>query len=251
VDCTEVIQRTVENLEQGFKCLKYEERLCIVTPYLYPDNDLIEVFVEAVDTRRVRVTDLGETLRHLESLGLDLYASRKRKFLLDQVSRRLHVDVHRGKLTKEGLVDEVGHFITDVAAAAHTIADLIYTSKAYEPATFPEEVSMFLNENEVEHERNYRVFGETGHRYSVSLRINGRRTVDILVEVLSPHQETAITSTVNRALRKWFDISEKRNKVSLFNDIDFSWREEDKVLLEKVSVIHMWSNKDKFLEYVK
>ncbi len=186
MECSEIIQRAVESLRRGFKCLQYEDRLCIVTPYLYPDNDLIELFVEDVGSGRIRVTDLGETLRHLESLGLDLYASRKRRFLLDQVSRRLHVDVYRGKLVKEGSIDEVGSLVTDVAASAHTIADLIYTSKAYEPATFPEEVSMFLAEHEVEHERNYRVLGQTGKLYRVNLRINGKRALDILVEALSP-----------------------------------------------------------------
>ena len=162
MECSEIIQKVIDSLKLGFKCIPYERRLCIVTPYLYSDNDLIEVFVETIGTNRVRVTDLGETLRHLESLGFDLLASRKRKFLLEQITQRMHVLNQRGRLEKEGSIDEVGSLLIDVSAAAHSIAGLIYTSKAYEPATFPDEVSIFLSERKIEHEKNYKVVGETG-----------------------------------------------------------------------------------------
>lgn len=251
MECSEIIEKAIKALKLGFKCVPYETRMCIITPYLYPDNDLIEIFVEEISGNKLRVTDLGETLRHLESVGLDLLASRKRKFLLEQISQRLHVDIINGKLEKECLPDDVGPMLIDVAATAHAVADLIYTSKAYEPTTFNEEVSLFLTEKEVEHSKNYKVTGETGKTYRVGLRLNGIRPVEVLIETLSPPQETAMTSTINRALRKWFDIDGERHKVSLFNDIDYTWKEEDIALLQKVSIIHNWSNKEQFLQYIK
>jgi len=251
MECSDIIKKAIETLELGFKCTQYGKRMCIVTPYMYPDNDLIEVFIEDIAGNRVRATDLGETLRHLESLGLDLLASRKRQFLLEQITQRIHVNVQRGKLEKEGSVDEVGTLLVDVAAAAHGVADLIYTSKAYEPATFPEEVSMLLTENNIEHEKRHRVIGDTGKKYWVSLRINGHKDAEILVEALSPSQEAAITATVNRAFRLWSDVDGTRRKVSLLNDIDYLWKKEDIALLQKVSVIHIWSKREQFLNYVR
>jgi len=132
MECSYIIEKAVESLRQEFKCLQHDKRICVVTPYLYPDNDLIEVFAEDIGGGQVRVTDLGETLRHLESVGLDLFASRKRRFLLDQIAKRMHIDIQRGKVQKEGPVDNVGSLLVDVAAAAQAIADLVYTSKAYE-----------------------------------------------------------------------------------------------------------------------
>lgn len=104
MECSEIIEKAIKALKLGFKCVPYETRMCIITPYLYPDNDLIEIFVEEISGNKLRVTDLGETLRHLESVGLDLLASRKRKFLLEQISQRLHVDIINGKLEKECLL---------------------------------------------------------------------------------------------------------------------------------------------------
>ncbi len=251
MECSDIIKKAIETLEVGFQCTEYGRRMCITTPYMYPDNDLIEVFVENISGKRVRVTDLGETLRHLESLGLDLLASRKRQFLLEQITQRIHVNVQRGKLEKEGSADEVGSLLVDVAAAAHSVADLIYTSKAYEPATFPEEVSMLLTENKIEHEKRHRVIGDTGKKYWVSLRINGRKDTEILVEALSPSQETAMTATVNRAFRLWSDVDGTRRKISLLNDIDYLWKKEDIALLQKVSVLQIWSKREQFIDYVR
>ncbi|MFC1592839.1 DUF1828 domain-containing protein [Candidatus Omnitrophota bacterium] len=251
MECSKIIERAVDTLKLGFKCVEYDKRTCIVTPYLYPDNDLIEVFAEDIGGNHVRITDLGETLRHLESTGLDLLASRKRRFLLEQITKRLHVEIQRGKLQKEGPIDSVGDLLVDVAAAAQAVADLIYTSKAYEPATFPEEVSIFLTEHNIEHERNYRVIGETGKTYRVNLRLDGHREKEILIEALSPSQETAMTATVNRVFRLWSDVDEGKRKVSLLNDVDYSWKKEDLVLLQKVSIIHNWTSKEPFLNEVR
>lgn len=251
MECAEIIKRTVDNLRLGFKCIPFERRMCVVTPYLYPDNDLVEVFVEEIGPDRVRVTDLGETLRHLESLGVDVLASSKRRFLLEQITRRIHVDIQRGKLEREGPVEDLGTLLMDVVAAAQGVADLVYTSKAYEPATFPEEVSILLSEHKLEHEKRPVVFGTTGKKYWVSLRINGKRPRETLIEAMSPSQEAAMTTMVNRVFRMWFDIDGTRSKVSLLNDIDYSWKAEDIALLERVSAVQTWSKKEQFLQYIE
>lgn len=61
----------LERLSQGFSCKTDKHgRLCIVTPFAYPDDDLIEVFVEEMDDgRRIRVSDLGETARRMSIVG--------------------------------------------------------------------------------------------------------------------------------------------------------------------------------------
>ena len=251
MECTEIVERYIDQLRLGFRCIPFERRLCLVTPYLYPDNDLVQVFVEEIASGRIRVTDLGETLRHLESLGLDVLGSSKRSFLLEQIAGRMHVDVQRGKLIREGRLEDIGSLVMDVVAAAQGVADLIYTSKAYEPATFPDEVSVFLSDNGIEHEKRVPVFGDTRKKYWVSLRIDGRRPRDTLVEAMSPSQESAMTAAVNRVFRMWSDVNGTKIKISLLNDIDYSWKEVDKAILEKVSVVQTWSRKEQLLQYIQ
>jgi hypothetical protein len=251
MECSEIIKQAVEHLELSFKCVPLEDRTCIITPYLYPDNDLIELFIEDIGSGKFRVTDLGETLRHLESQGLDLFSSRKRRFLLNQIIERIHVNLNNGRLEKEGDLQQIGSLITDLAESAHTVSDLIYTSKAYEPATFPEEVSNYLKEHDIEHQRNYKVTGsKTSSNYKVDIYIDGERPTPTLVDTLSPPQESAIKTTVNRTFRKWYDINGGRRKITLLNDIDYTWKNEDIKLLSDFSIVQKWSSKERFLDIV-
>ncbi|MBI2917885.1 MAG: DUF1828 domain-containing protein [Chloroflexi bacterium] len=247
MQCEQVVERAIGELKGAFRCVPYERGLCIVTPYLYPDNDLVEVFVEELAGGRVRVTDLGETLRHLASQGVDVLDSPKRRFMLEQIAKRLHVVVAGGRLEKEGDPHEVGSVLLDVAAAAHSTAGLAYTSKAYEPAEFPEEVSAFLRQRGIDHEQRPRIKGMSGKEYRLSLRIVGVSRPETLVEALSPSQEAAMSAVVNRVVREWVDIDGQRHKISLLNDIDFRWRPEDVSILGRWSDLHRWSEKDAFL----
>ncbi|RLC64411.1 MAG: hypothetical protein DRI01_03475 [Chloroflexi bacterium] len=251
MQCEEVVEKTLSELSSSFRCITYDKGLCIVTPYFYPDNDLIEVFVEELAGGLVRVTDLGETLRHLASQGIDVLNSPKRRFMLEQIAKRLHVVLTGGRLEKEGTPQQVGSLLLDVTAAAHSVAGLAYTSKAYEPAEFPEEVSAFLRDNQIDHESRPRIKGISGREYRVSIRIDGTVRPEILVEAMSPSQEAVMTTVVNRVVRQWVDIDSERHKVSLLNDVDFRWRSEDVILLGNLSAVHRWSEKDAFLKFIK
>ena len=250
MDCQWVLEKTVREFQEGFECSLSGNRLSIVTPYLYPDNDLVELFIEPSTERHVLVTDLGETMRHLESAGLDPFASGKRRLLVDQIARRLHVEVVLGKLQKEGPSEDVGAMVLDVAAAAIAVADLVYTSRAYEPATFTEEVSLYLTEHGIEHRRDVEVFGDTGRRYHVSLGLNGKRIRPLYVQALSPAQTGQMNNLINRVFRMWWDVDGQTRKMSLLNDIEYAWKDVDLKLLAKVSQIERWSSKELLLTHI-
>src|ERR1700752_2106914 len=125
MECRELVEKYIGTLKEGFKCIANENRLRVVTPYVYPDNDLIEVFIEDLPNGRVRVTDLGETFRHLHSQGFDIAASPKRKFLAETIASRVEVELNRGRLSKTGPAGRVGDMMLDLLVASKGIADLI------------------------------------------------------------------------------------------------------------------------------
>lgn len=251
IQCSKVIENYVSKLEANFHCKQLETRLLIVTPYLYPDNDLIHIFIEELTGNKIRVTDLGETLRHLEACGVDVLASSKRRFLSEQIANRVHVNFFEGTLYKEGDLDKLGELFFDVLTAVRGVADLVYTSRAYEPATFSNEVQIFLKENEIRFEPKVRVEGQTGKRYTIDIRVPGNGKPEILIETMSPREEASITPVVNRVLRMWLDINKKSTKLSLLNDIDFSWKNEDIALLKRLSYVYRWSQQQEFLRFIQ
>lgn len=71
--CDELIATYVDTLKGTISCKAMPNgRLSLVMPFVYPDHDNVEVFVKATEDKIV-VSDLGETLRRLDSIGLDAH----------------------------------------------------------------------------------------------------------------------------------------------------------------------------------
>lgn len=247
LSCAEVTERYVQALSSGFRCVPLERRLRIVTPYLYPDNDLIEVFMEEPAPGSIRVTDLGETLRHLHSQGFDVSGTPKRKHMVETIAAGVGVDVVRGELAKEGTINELGELLFDVIVTARGVSDLIYTSRTYEPPTFTEEVGKFLQEHEVKYDSGVKLTGESGKVYTVDFRLV---KASKYLHTLCPRQIASLQPVVNRVFRIWVDCNGnlgRNTKVSLLNDIDFEWKQTEVALLGRVSIVGYWSRRDELL----
>src|SRR4030043_292488 len=114
MQCNEVIEKYINGLKEGFKCIDSEKRLRIITPYIYPDNDFIEIFVEELANGFIKITDLGESYRHLHTQGFDISISPKRKFLAETIASRVNVEISGGKLFKICLTNDIFTSMHDI-----------------------------------------------------------------------------------------------------------------------------------------
>lgn len=244
IKCQQAIKSYLATLEEGFSCISSDDRLRIITPYLYPDNDLIEIFVEEELSGQVRATDLGETLRHLHARGFDPFESPKRKFMVETIASRVGVDVLRGQLTKTGDISQLGDLFLDVIIAARGMSDLIYTSKTFEPATFLEEVEQFLNLNQLPVQPKVKLPGISGRVYVVHFKVT---IGPHFVQALSPLAVAGLKPKVDATVRMWVDCNHeltREQKVTLLNDVDFQWKPYDVSLLDRLSAVHYWTKKE-------
>lgn len=246
MNCEELISSYLATLQGSFACLpSAKERVRVVTPYLYPDHDRIELFVREKGDN-VTVSDLGETLRHLETLGMDVISNQKRWFQAQHIAAGLQVQVREGVILKEAAKEHVGETIFDVLAACKAVADLIYGTRAYEPATFEDEVAEYLEESELKPKRHVTIIGESGTKYTVNLQVPvGQKTA--LIATLSPKSSTGVRGQVNAVFRMWSDVNHGAWKFSLLNDEVFVFRQEDLLLLERVSDLYRWTARQEFL----
>jgi hypothetical protein len=249
--CAEVARKFVEAQEGRFACLESDGRTRIITPYPYPDNDLIEVWVEPATGDRVKVTDLGETVRHLYASGYDVGSARRRMLLAQTVAAGRGVEFDEGEISKVGSVEELGELLFDVVVTSRGISDLILTSRAYEPATFREEVAGFLEESAIPFETGVRVAGHTGKVYRVDFRLPPS---GVLLQTLSPAQPGAMQGVINRVFRVWVDVNGqigRSRKVCLLNDVDFRWAAPDVALLDEVAQVAYWTRREQLLGIVQ
>jgi len=249
MECKEIIEKYISGLKEGFKCIPSEKMLRIITPYLYPDNDLIEIFVEEINSNRIKISDLGETFRHLHSQGFDVYSSPKRKFLVETIASRLNVKISNGKLISIIEKDKIFDAFFDIITVSRGISDLIYTSKTYEPGTFFDEVKDFLEENEFKYKTKVKIKGTSEKDYIVDFEIlNGKVSY---LQTLSPKNIYGVKGKVDATVRMWLDFNEGFKKISLLNDIDFLWKEPDLKILNRVSNINFWSKKEDLISILK
>ncbi len=247
MECESVIRGYLEKIKAEFTCEPSDGRLKLITPYLYPDNDLVEVYVEELPNGRVRVTDLGETTRHLHTQGFDVFASPKRKFIAETTASRVNALFENGVIKKEGTLEELGPMLFDVIVAARGVADLIYTSRAYEPAPFVDEVAEFLKEHQFHFEQRVPVRGTSGREYRVAFWVKP----SVYLQPISAEFQRALKPRVDAVLRMWVDIDRKALKFTVLNDVDFSWPEPDPILLSRFSRVFRWSIREELADALR
>ena len=246
-DCAQLVTDALNLLQVDFDCVPEGGGVSVVTPYLRSDNGMVEVFIEE-QGGRFRVSDLGETFRHLKMRGSDPQATLKGRFIAEQTAARLHVTLNRGMIERMVEQGSVAEALLDVAAASQALDGLIYTSRASEPAAFPKEVGVFLNERKVEYTPK-QVKGQSGKTYRVEFFFTNRKTgAEIFLQPLSPTQPSGMTALIHKTVRMWVDLDLELRKVSLLNDLDYEWRNEDSALLGRLSHVARWSEKERLLE---
>jgi hypothetical protein len=243
VACAEVVRDYLAHLGERFTCREREGRLWVISPYAHPDGDLVEVCVAELPGGEVMVSDLGETLRHLADLGFDPHSTRKGAYLIGEVTKQYGVALEQGMLVKRAPASNLGDALQDVLSACVAVSHLIFLSPGFRPATFSEQVAQYLAKQQVGFSAGHYETGRTGRRFRVDFLIRGRER-DGLLKVLSPATRARARAMANATFRLWSDVENSRWRATLLDDRFIEWRREDVALLEGVSEVYRWSERD-------
>jgi hypothetical protein len=240
LSCDEIVRAHVQDLGARFACYEDGERLWVVSPYTYPDSDLLEITVRALDGNRVRLSDLGETLRHLAAGGFDPRGTPKGEYLLSEILKQHHITLDRGMLVRDAPAERLGSAMHDILTACLAVAHLSYLSRAARPATFPEEVAQLLAQHHAAFGLGYEEQGLSGKKYKIGIHVRGQLR-DGLIQPLAPASISSRTQVVNANFRLWSDLDNHRWKATLLDDRLTAWPDPDVTLLRKVSKVYRWT----------
>jgi hypothetical protein len=250
--CEELIFSYFGTLRKGFACsVQSNGRLAVVTPYLYPDHDNIEVYVRQ-HGGRVVVSDMGETLRHLDTQGMDVCNVPNHFFAAERIAGGFGVAVTEGVLRKEGPSEQVGELVFDVLGACKAVAALIYGNRSYEPANFDVEVIEYLEEHGLHPEPGGKVRGQTGEEYPISLRVPTPRG-EFYVKTISPKTNGGVRREVNATFRMWHDVNGQLEgkKLSVLNDDALRFKESELIILRQKSGVYRWTERQGLIADLK
>lgn len=241
------------NLGELFVCSQVNGYTRIRTPFLYPDGDVVDLFIKE-QSGVLTVSDLGETLRWLRMQTLAPRRSPKQIKLIEDVCLNHGLELYRGMLlarVRPG--DNLGSVVLRAAQGALRVADIWFTMRTRSVETVTEEVELFLTEKEIPFERNQPLAGRSGRywRPDFHTRTPNRSS---LVFVLSTGSRAAARNVSEHVLAAWYDLNNLRigpegiQFVSLFDDTMDVWSTEDFNLLKDLSTIARWSQPEEFAQ---
>jgi len=220
------------------------------TSFMYPDGGIIDVFV-LERAGSVEVTDWGEALGWLRMQSSGGHLTAKQKRLVEDVCLTLGVECFRGQLICRVHNDDIAAAVLKVAQAALRVADLWFTMRTRAIETVADEVADWLTEKAIPFERGATHVGRSGRIWTVDYytRLPQRTS---FVFLLATGSRAAARRVTEHVLAGLYDLSHLKmvqpqlSFVSLFDDTEDVWQEEDFRLVQELSVIARWSRPDEF-----
>lgn len=233
-----------------------QEGVRVRTPMLYPDGDVVDVFVmERGET--YTVTDFGDALGWLGLQSVSLRRSPRQEALARDVCQTLRIELVQDQLVlrqvpREGLAESV----LRVAQAAVRVSDLWFTLRSQSLQTTADEVDEWLREKQIPYDRAVQRQGRSTRTWTVDFETYAdQRTA--LVFLLSTGTRGAVHRLAEHVLACCVDLNHLKTTqqglyfVSLFDDTEDVWRAEDFGLVSEYSEIARWSRPDEFEQLIR
>jgi len=236
-----------------FTCSTVNGFIRIRTPYLYPDGDVIDLFLKEKDGQYV-LTDLGETLRWLHMQTRSPKRSEKQETLIQDTLLTHGIERSRGMLILRIQKEEnLASAITRLSQAAFRISDIWFTFKTRAFKPIIEDIVELLKETQIPFEQDKKITGSSGRSRKLDFYTQHPRH-NSLINVLSIGSKTVANNRVDNVFSAWSDLSYLKQSesnsrfISLFDDRLDVWNSGNIRLLEKVSDIAYWSRREEFKE---
>lgn len=247
-----------EQMGELFRCADLGKYLRIRTPFMYPDGDYIDVFWECTsDDEAVTLSDLGETVRWLRMQTISPRRSPKQNQMIQDICLTHGVEFYRGMLlTRYRRGDNLAMAVTRLSQAALRTADIWFTFRTRAVQSVTDEVAEYLVEKSIPHERNVTLVGRSGKSWPINFHTRTPRRSS-LVHVLSTGSRGVTRRITDYVVAAWHDLSQLKvgpealHFVSLFDDTNDVWSEEDFRQLEDLSDIARWSEPEELVQLLK
>ena len=221
----------------------------LTLPYLDRNNDCTEIFIK-FDGNRYIITDDSETLSELYLSNFNLFSSKKRTTIFNQILlshgvKKSDDDELYITCSKEEIKKKI-HLLTQCMIK---ISDLFYTAKNTVQSLFIEDVQLFLDKNDIRYSQNVSFSGISGLTTNYDFLIpKSKNAPERIIKVVNniDQQQT------NSILFLWNDTSQAR-KDYLSTLYVFLQDEGKKISSSIITSMNnydvipvMWSKREKF-----
>lgn len=249
-------QELAKNIGTLFTCSEFKDFIKITTPFIYPDGDVIDIFYRKIDQGFI-LTDLGETIRWLESQSVNGMRNEKQKELIETIRLTHNLEVKRDMfITRvDSSADSIklATSVLELGQALVRLSDLWILQSGRKTRTIIDSVEDFIKNINISYEREQLYTGGTDRNWKPHFYTTVKGN-NVLTHVLSADKKSSAKSILCMVNTQWQDLAKYKAEsnykfISLIVDTDEGakvWTEGDKKLLKERSEVKKWSNKNDF-----
>ena len=245
-DICETIRSDLPALYECTPTERGDLRVC--TPFLFPDRDLVEVFV-TLRIDQYLVTDFGHTLGWLRMHSATGRLSASQRELINDLLSTLDVSLHRGQLDVWcNAPSDIADAIHRVGQAVVRIADLWHTFNTRTTRSIADEVDDWLRGRKFGFNRRVKRSGRD-EIWTVDYEITAGSHTS-LAYLLSSGSRAGARDARHRVFTGFSDLRQNQliwphtSLTSIIDDTQDVWSDEDFALLNQVSRVATWSRPD-------
>lgn len=204
--CASLMEAFALQMEPRFHVESMDMWCALRTPFLYPDNTPITLFVSESTSSKIIVSDHGEASDYAFVNGV---ASGTVNSRLKKVERRFGLHTEGDELVIETSEDHVADAIFSMVNAVQDVGYLVYRqSTPGKQRVFPSEVERFLVQKNRPYERDFVLPGKSRSR-KIDYRIMGDGYKQLLLWVLDPSTERAAADRADSIAISYIDVLAK------------------------------------------
>ncbi len=197
---------------------KSPELLAVHTPFLFPDGDQYQLYIQILPGGLLRLTDMGHTLMHLSyEHDIDKFRDGTRGELFEKIKAHTSVDEREGVLFIDTTPERLAADIFHVGQAITEIFDLTFLKRNRVDSTFYEDLreSIYRIVPSEKVSRDYLYEGmENASDYPIDYKIEGKDEQIFLFGIPNPDKAKTVTIILEHLLR----AQAKFDSILVFSD---------------------------------
>ena len=243
-ECQDIVSKYLEYMSGDFAVEPTQGGCFILTPFVRPDGEAIELELTALPNGVTRLSDMGDTLGYLYVNGLSLTRS-----VIDKarrISRRHGAAFLRNSLVMDSDSALTGEDIHRLIQATLEVTALIQGRRSTGQVLFDTEVESFIIQSGVVYDADFRV---SGQRESHTFKFHINSTRNLLVQPITAATESAAHSWAERWAYRFSDsiaVNEHLRPIAVLDDRGNRsgvWTERVRAPIQEIAI--PWAEKDR------
>ncbi len=205
--CSRLISDYLDQVSSEFVTVQSEIGCTVVTPFVRPDGEEIELQIEARGENRVVLNDMGDSLGYLYVNGLTLSKATMDK--VRSISKGYGVAIERNELRVDVHGESIGDGLNRLMQSALAVTCLIQIRRPTTNVRFDDEVESLIIHSGAAYDIGYSVQGQR-QRHNVKFHVDSGR--NLLIHPISAAQQTVAFSWAERLAYRFADIQAHSNR---------------------------------------